>query len=79
MSRPTKRYIVSYRNQCLPDYHGENPIMQWNCFAYDAEHAGMRFYDGLDSEGWEIVSIDRPRDGWGKVTTRYDRSTGGDA
>lgn len=66
---PTKRFIVKYKGS-----EGGGPEMNWHTYAYDAEHAGDKFYEGSpDDEGWEIVSIDRPKDPRGKIDTKFDR------
>jgi len=66
--RPTKRYIVRYQ-----DESGPSGIIEWWCFAFDALHAEEMFYEGIDSDGWEVVSVDRPKLPCGKVDTQYDR------
>lgn len=73
MDRPTKRFIVTYQGAERDPGMG---TMTWGCYAYSAEHAEQKFLDsGADEEGWEVVSVDRPKDGWGKVTTRLDRES----
>lgn len=69
MARPTKRWVVRYDNG--PD--SGCPTFEYRCFAYDAEHAEEKFYDDPIAEGFHVISVDRPRDGWGKVRTDYDR------
>jgi hypothetical protein len=70
-TRPTRRYRVRYS-----DGPGE-PVFTWGTYAYSEEHARENFYDSSDSDGWEIVSVDRPSTPWGKVDTKYDRAAGG--
>ena len=68
MDRPTKRFLVTYRDTHDPDNGGV-----WRCFAYDADHAREKFWDEPDVDGWHIVNVDRPRDAHGKVRTDLDR------
>jgi hypothetical protein len=75
---PTERWMIRYRDE----YDEGCPIFTWLCFAFDAEHAQMKFMDDVDSEGWRIVSIERPRElAWvrgrltTRITTRYDRAS----
>lgn len=70
MSKPTKRFVVTYRG--TEDKQG--PAFDWRCYAYDSEHAEMKFWDsGAAEEGWEVVSVDRPRTPHGKVDAQHDR------
>ena len=70
MSQPSKRFIVRYRGS--EDKQG--PVFEWRCYAFDVEHAEMKFWDsGAAEDGWEIVSTDRPRTPRGKVDFQFDR------
>ena len=71
--RPTKRYIVRYEGVERDAGMGG---LDWRCYAYDAEHAEQLFLDtDPDSlEGWVIVSVARPVDPHGKVSTAQDRA-----
>lgn len=68
--RPTKCFVVKYTDECDPASFGS---AEWRCFAFDAEHAEMKFLESEDSDGWKILSVGRPRDSRGKVSTKYDR------
>lgn len=66
-TRPTKRWIVTYRaDEC-------SAPMTCSYFAWDREHAIEKFLaDELWSES-DIVSVDRPRLHNGNVDTSRDR------
>jgi len=66
--RPTKRYIVRYTGAERDAGMGE---LAWRCYAYDAEHAEQLFLDSDPDElaGWVVVSVARPTDPHGKVST----------
>lgn len=70
MDRPTKKFVVTYTDTC-----DRNRREIWRCFAFDAQHAEEKFYDTFpcEEEGWEFLSVDRPRDVHGRVDTQYDR------
>lgn len=73
-TRPTKRFIVRYTDE----NDSGCPVMEWRCFAYDFEHAREKFIESDFDEfgdwtGWNVLSVDRPRDASGKVITRFDR------
>lgn len=67
--KPTKRYLVTYTDDC-----DRTRREIWGCFAFNEEHAAEKFYDSDNGEGWELVSVDRPRDLHGRVDTSRDRT-----
>ena len=47
-------------------YRGEEddpgaPVLASNIWAYSADHAAEKFYDGAELEGWYITSINKER------------------
>lgn len=68
VARPTRAYRVTYRDGA------DGPTFSYLTYAYSVEHAGMKFYDAPDADGWELVSIERPKDPWGKVDKKFDRA-----
>lgn len=69
IDRPMKRWIVRYDDGPSSGC----PVMEYRCFAYDAEHAEDKFYDDPMAEGFVVLSVDRPRRPCGKVDTQFDR------
>lgn len=69
--RPTKAFRVVYCNSG-PD--GGSLNFSYLTYAHSVEHAEMKFYDG-DCDGWELVSVERPKHPDGKVSTQFDRES----
>ena len=65
---PMKRWVVTYTDDC-----DRSRRETWGCYDYDAEHARRKFEDSDNGEGWEFISVDRPRDAHGKVDKSRDR------
>jgi hypothetical protein len=60
-------YQIEYK-----DDSPESPQFSTRLWAYNLEHAEERFYEGLDSEGWRIISIARvPESGSMHRATRH--------
>lgn len=49
------RYRITYRDAHDPG----SPIFHAAMHAHDSEHAERRFFDSDDSEGWEILKIEK--------------------
>lgn len=52
-----RRFVVSYS-----DGPGA-PVMQWRCWAVDAEDAEERFYGDPFAQDWHILSVRRAPEG----------------
>lgn len=50
------RFIITYANENDSSWTGKVSYL-----AYNEEHALMKFHDSLDSEGWEVVSIEKSK------------------
>jgi hypothetical protein len=66
--KPTKAWIVTYT-----DDSDRTRRESWRTYAYDARHAEEKFHDSDSGEGWEFISVDRPRTIRGLVDTRFDK------
>jgi len=51
---PLYLYRIAYRDKDDPSC----PVFRWNAWAYSAEHAEDKFFEG-DDDGWTIVSTVR--------------------
>lgn len=69
--RATKAFEVAYKYDSQPQEH---PRFTAFVFAHNQEHAEFVALERYASDGWEVLSVERPRDGWGKVTTKFDRA-----
>lgn len=49
------RYELTYRDE----HDADCPEMRWRCWAYDAEHAAIKFLESEDADGWVIVGNPR--------------------
>lgn len=65
-ARATKAFEIVYQSDA------GCPRFTARVFANSQEHAEFIAQERFASDGWEVLCVDRPRDGWGKVTTKFD-------
>lgn len=56
------RYRVRYRGAEDLDGNGGSPEWSWYCWAYNSEHARLKFEESDAGEGWVMVGVECVRE-----------------